>query len=50
LQEEVFAIYCVNLFQDAGLLLDKEPEELILVPDYTSGPKEISVGSTGCCC
>jgi bacteriocin biosynthesis cyclodehydratase domain-containing protein len=44
LQEEVFAIYCVNLFQDAGLLLDKEPEELILVPDYTSGPKEISVG------
>ncbi|WP_124580678.1 TOMM precursor leader peptide-binding protein [Pedobacter sp. KBW06] len=44
LQEEVFAVYCVNLFQDAGLLLDQEQEELVLIPDYASDPKEISVG------
>lgn len=44
LQDEVFAVYGVNLFQDAGLLLDKEPEELVLVPDYTANPKEVLVG------
>ena len=44
LQEEVFAVYCVNLFQDAGLLLDEVQEELVLIPDFSSHPKEITVG------
>lgn len=44
LQEEVFAVYAVNLFQDMGLLLDKEPEEVVLIPDFSSSPQEISVG------
>lgn len=44
LQEEVFAVYAVNLFQDAGLLLDKAQEEVILVPDFSSNPGEVFVG------
>ena len=44
LQEEVLAVCGVNLFLDAGLLLDKEQEEVVLVPDFSSNPKEELVG------
>ncbi|SHF86038.1 TOMM precursor leader peptide-binding protein [Pedobacter caeni] len=44
IQEEVSAVYGVNLFLEAGVLLEEEPDEVLLLSDFSSNPKEISVG------